>query len=283
MPFTSPLTIPTVAIDELPLVHVPVVLASVRFVVSPTHTCSVPVMTGGAGVTVTIVVAVQPVPAVNVIVAVPPATPVTIPEPVPTVAMVVFAVFHVPGDEASLRVMLDNGQTNDVPEMAGGNGFTVTMAIVVQPVPNVYVIFAVPAATPLARPVPGTIVATLVLPLVQVPPPASVSCVFDDTQRFNEPDIGLGNGLTVTGVLVVQPVEVSLNEIVDVPVDTPVTTPLPETTVATLVLVLVHVPAPDASLRPVVKPRHAKGLPDMLAGAGKTVTVVVAVLPAPAV
>ncbi len=58
--------------------------------------------------------------------------------------------------------------------------------------------------------------------------------------------------------------------IVVVPVPVPVITPVLKAAVATLVLLLVHVP-PPASLRLVVNPLHKKVLPVIVPGAGLTV------------
>ena len=70
-------------------------------------------------------------------VAVPPDTPVAMPEPAATVAMPVFVVLHVPGEVASLSVMDRDGQTALGPVMPGGGRLTVTTAVAVQPVDNV--------------------------------------------------------------------------------------------------------------------------------------------------
>lgn len=118
-------------------------------------------------------------------------------------------------------------------------------------------------------------VAIPVLPLAQVPPPASLKVVFDATQTLSVPVIAPGSGLTVTGVVAVQPVDVKVKVIVAVPEATPVTTPVPETTVALLVLLLAHVPLPLASLNVVVKPWHTVVVPEIEDGPGVTVTVVV--------
>ena len=50
-------------------------------------------------------------------------------------------------------------------------------------------------------PVDVPMVATEVVPLVQLPPPASVKVVDDPKQRLNVPEIADGNGLTVTGAV----------------------------------------------------------------------------------
>jgi len=119
----------TVAILVLPLVHVPPDVVLLSEVVNPSHTKGVPVLAVGAGLTVTTVVAEQPVPAVYVIVAVPPETPVTTPVPEATVAMPVLVVVHVPGPLASLSVVVNDGQTSVVPVMLEGSATTVTTAV----------------------------------------------------------------------------------------------------------------------------------------------------------
>jgi len=142
---------------------------------------------------------------------------------------------------------------------------------------------AVPGATPDTTPVPLTTVAMLLFALVHVPPPASVNDVVDDTHTLSVPEIAPGNGLIVTGIEVLQPVVVSVKDIVAVPPETPVTTPLPPLVPAMLLLLVVHVPAPEALLSVVVRPIHAAVVPDILAGKANIVTVLVAVFPVPAV
>ncbi len=61
-PVTKPVVAPTEAIVALLLPHVPPVVASLSNVVNPAQTCSVPVTGDGAVFTVTIAVALQPVP-----------------------------------------------------------------------------------------------------------------------------------------------------------------------------------------------------------------------------
>lgn len=60
-PVTTPKLASTVAIDVLPLVHVPPVVALARVVVNPSHTCKPPVITAGSGFTVATSVRIQPV------------------------------------------------------------------------------------------------------------------------------------------------------------------------------------------------------------------------------
>ena len=56
IPVTTPLVVPIEAIDVLPLVHVPPVMASLNVVVFPTQTEVAPVI-GAVGLTTTVLVA----------------------------------------------------------------------------------------------------------------------------------------------------------------------------------------------------------------------------------
>ena len=60
-PDTVP-SVPTVALVTVPLIQVPPVVASVRFVIIPAHTVAVPVIVPAPGFTVTTLVAKQPLP-----------------------------------------------------------------------------------------------------------------------------------------------------------------------------------------------------------------------------
>jgi len=97
------------------------------------------------------------------------------------------------------------------------------------------------------------------------------------------PVIASGSGFTVTMVDEEHPVALNVKEtsVVPPPVATPVTTPdVP--TVAMDGLMLLHVPAPDASLNAMVEPVHTPNDPvlDVItAGAGITFAVDVAVQP----
>ena len=61
------------------------------------------------------------------------------------------------------------------------------------------------------------------------------------------------------------------------PADTPVTTPVPDTTVATPVLLLLHVPEGVVLASVVVSVSHTDCVPVMLFGNGSIVTTVVAI------
>lgn len=69
----------------------------------------------------------------------PPDTPVTIPVNEPIVAMVDVLIYHVPPDDPSLKLIVEPGQTElGVKKLiAGGFGFTVITAVVIQPVGSV--------------------------------------------------------------------------------------------------------------------------------------------------
>jgi len=69
------------------------------------------------------------------------------------------------------------------------------------------VIIDVPDDTPVTFPVPLTTVATVVLPLAQVPPVVpSVKVVEDPAQNGDDAEIATGVVFTVTTVVAVQPV-----------------------------------------------------------------------------
>ena len=118
-------------------------------------------------------------------------------------------------------------------------------------------------------------VATVVVPLVQVPPVReSVSVVVMPEQMEPKPEIALGLGFTVTLATEGAP-QPLVNEMVAEPAPTPVTTPV-EPTVATAVLLLVQVPGAEASDKESVPPgQNAKLVPVMGAAAPFTATTLV--------
>jgi hypothetical protein len=157
--------------------------------------------------------------------------------------------------------------------MAAGSGLTVTVAVLRQPVGNIYDITDVPAETPVTTPV-ASIVATAGVALLHVPPAvASVRVVVDPMQTVSVPPIAAGKGLTVTVAVTRQPVG-NVYDITDVPAVTPVTTPAP-VIVATAGVALLHVPPAVASVKVVVDPTQTDNVPPIDAGNGLTVTVAV--------
>ncbi len=135
--------------------------------------------------------------------AVPADTPPAMPVASPIVATAVLLLVHVP-PPASVRVELVPTQNDETPEIGLGNGFTVTVVVIRQPVGRVYVITDVPVETPETIPVVDPTVATVVLLLSQVPPPASDNVVVLPTQTFVVPVMGLGSGFTVIVVVTAQ-------------------------------------------------------------------------------
>jgi hypothetical protein len=100
---------------------------------------------------------------------VPDATPVTIPAEL-TVAAEVLLLNQVPPVGVELSVMVVPVQTDEGPAIGVGALLTVTVVVMLQPVPSEYVIRDVPAATPQTIPLDEPMVATPVLLLVHTPP-----------------------------------------------------------------------------------------------------------------
>ena len=135
-----PVIDPTLAIPVALLLQVPPPAASVKVVVNPEQTTSVPSIAVVRGFTVTTAVMIQPVGNVYVIVAVLVAAttpPVTTPVKDPMLAVPVELLLHVPPAVASVNVVVSPEQTLRVPSIAVGNGLTVTIVVITQPVPNV--------------------------------------------------------------------------------------------------------------------------------------------------
>jgi len=102
-----------------------------------------------------------------VIVVVPAATPVRIPEDSPIVATPVLLLVQVPPAAASVRVVVPPMHSGAIPKI-GGAMFTVTINVDVQPA-AVYEIIVVPPLTLVTNPVAST-EATLDVLLLHVPP-----------------------------------------------------------------------------------------------------------------
>jgi hypothetical protein len=139
----------------------------------------------------------------------------------------------------------------------------------------------VPAEAPPTMPEPVPTVATLVLPLAHVPPPASVSAVVLPMQTLVVPVIAPGSGLTVTVMVEEHPNGGAVYVITDVPAVIPDTTPDEDPTVATPVLPLVHVPPGVMSPSVVVVVAQRPVVPNGAVGGAFTVTTVVAIFPLP--
>ena len=127
-PIITPDVDPTDATPVLLLDHAPPVIASVKVVEEPEQTFGVPAITAGNGLITTGVVVLQP-PSVYVIVAEPAVPPVMLPVDGLMEAMIVLLLPHTPPETASESIVLDPEQIVVVPEIAEGERFTVTTAV----------------------------------------------------------------------------------------------------------------------------------------------------------
>jgi len=119
----------------------------------------------------------------------------------PTVAVAVLALLQVPPGVVQVRVDEPPGHTAGAPVIAAGDAFTVTVAVT-EPVPVAYVIIEVPVAAPDTTP-PDVTVATLVVPLVQVPPAGVLlSVVEPPTHNVSVPVMGVGPEVEVSVTVV---------------------------------------------------------------------------------
>jgi hypothetical protein len=131
---------------------------------------------------------------------VPVAIPLTTPFDAPIVATLVLLLAHVPPATVLDKDVIWLTHMLDVPEIvpADVSAFTVTVAVLRQPVPSVYVMSAVPPVTPVTIPLAST-VATDGVPLAHVPPPEALDNVIDaDGHTEPAPVIADGSAFTVT-------------------------------------------------------------------------------------
>jgi len=140
------------------------------------------------------------------------------------------------------------------------------------------VIVAVPGMIPLVTPDVMPIVATVLLPLLHVPPPVLVSVILPPAQTMEDPVIVGGSGSTERVVVTTHP-EAGIYVIVVVPAAIPVAIPEEIPIVAIVVELLDHMPPVVASLRVVVLPIQTLVLPVMGGGGGVTVTIAVIAQP----
>jgi len=267
IPFTSPVDAFIVATVASSLLQVPPP-KSVSVVVRPTQTLVAPPIAEGNGLTVTGAVIIQVVGKVYVMTGVPAEIPVTAPLVGSTVACAL-VVLQEPPLSGSFSVVLRPAQTVAVPVIADGKGLTTKEVDMIQPVGSVYVIFAVPFKLPITTPVELFTVATAVLSLLHVPDPPSVSPVVNPAHTFVAPPIGSGNGLTVKGVVRLQPVG-NVYVIVGDPAATPPTLPVLTSTVAVSGSLLLQVPVPSGSFSVVFNPTQTLVVPVIADGSGFT-------------
>jgi hypothetical protein len=107
LPALTPDTTPDVtsAIELFALLHEPVP-AAVNVTVEPSHTLLVPLIAGAAALTATLLMLRQPVPNEYVMFVDPTVAPVTIPVPLPTDAIALLALLHVPPLTVLLSVIV---------------------------------------------------------------------------------------------------------------------------------------------------------------------------------
>ena len=117
-----------------------------------------------------------------------------------TVATAVVPLVHVP-PAPLLREIVEPTHTFVTPVIAAGSGCTTSIALMLQPVPRVYVITVVPGTSADTMPVEDPIVAMVVLPLLHVPPGALLNVVVNPTHTPRDPVIADGNGLIVTVIV----------------------------------------------------------------------------------
>ena len=119
------------------LVHVPYRDASSNVILAPVQTVVPDVMAVGASISVIENVAAVPQPVVYVIVAVPCATPVTMPVLADTLACPELLLLQVPDDAESVNVIADPLHTVETPDTTEGAAITEYVAVVFAPHPMV--------------------------------------------------------------------------------------------------------------------------------------------------
>lgn len=120
-------------------------------------------------------------------------------------------------------------------------------------------------------------VATPVLPLIQVPPDGDeLNMAEEPTHKNVVPDIAVGVVLIVTICVTKQPPP-TVYVISVVPLLMPDTTPVPDPTVAILKFPLVQVPPPGEEVNVVIEPAHKTAAPVIAAGVVLTVICLVAI------
>jgi hypothetical protein len=118
------------------LIHAPPEPVELSVVVAPTHADCTPVITVGTGLTVIVAVAYAPELTLYVMVTVPAATPVTMPEREPTVAISVLALTHdVPPGVASVSNVVPPVHTVSVPLIGAAAALTVILFVLEHPEP----------------------------------------------------------------------------------------------------------------------------------------------------
>ena len=191
------------------------------------------------------------------ILAVPEATPVTIPV-LPTVAVNGSALVHVPAAGAPVSAAVPLTHIEGAPVIVG-RAFTVTTAVRKQPAPREYEMVVVPWLTPVTTPVDALTEATPVLVLLHVPPVTEPERLVVPAIHAANVPVMVGRALTVITAPLVQPAA-DTTEITVTPAETPVKRPLPEI-VAADGLELVHDVVAGALVRFAAPPIHTDEAP----------------------
>ena len=126
MPVTTPEDEPIVATVTGVELQVPPVMVSVNTAVFPTQIFNGPVIKEGSGLTVTTAFTLQPI--AYVIVSVPAAIPVTMPDDEPIVPIAGELLLQVPPEVASVKVVAAPAHMVIVPKIGDGAGYTVSIA-----------------------------------------------------------------------------------------------------------------------------------------------------------
>ena len=135
-------------------------------------------------------------------------TPDTIPVFDPTVATAVLLLVQVPPEVRSTNVLVAPVQTVLEPDIDTGCWLMVIASVAEQPAGSVYIILTEPVTDPpVTIPLDDPTVAFVRSLLLHVPPVvASARFVVRPVHTVFEPVIATGVGLTVRGVLIIQPV-----------------------------------------------------------------------------
>ena len=125
MPVAIPVAEPIVATATFADAHMPPEVASLSVVVPPLHITVVPVMGAGLGLTVMVVLVVQPAVEVYMIVTVPGVRPVNTP-PILIVPTKGLELVHAPPGVRQPTVIVLPTHTEVAPVIGAGNGAIVT-------------------------------------------------------------------------------------------------------------------------------------------------------------
>ena len=208
----------------------------------------------------------------------PAARPVTTPDPEPTVAISELPLVHAPPPAPFTSVMVWPAHTLPGP-VTGVTVVTVTTVEDGHPSAVVYTIVAVPVATPLTAP-PVPTAATAILLLAHVPPGTALNSVVENAAHVLAVPVLYSLGYTVKLFVALQP-SGEVKEMAAAPADRPDKLPVAEPMAATDGFDELHVPVVVAVESVVLPPRHNEETPDIAAGTGYTVAVLVDWQPGP--